>query len=83
MTVSCNDFLMPYGVFINRLPEQAKLPSLQLKVNSNYFLPVKYISNLVVIVNRFLSKACACEDKISALSHIIEGHGSTLEHYYK
>ena len=43
-----------------RLPVQAKLPSLQLKVNSNYFLPVKYISNLVVIVDRFLSKACVC-----------------------
>ena len=43
-----------------RLPVQAKLPSLQFKVNSNYFLPVKYISNLVVIVDRFLSKACVC-----------------------
>ena len=42
------------------LPVQAKLPSLQLKVNSNYFLPVKYISNLVVIVDLFLSKACVC-----------------------
>ena len=66
-----------------RLPVQAKLPSLQLKVNSNYFLPVKYISNLVVIVDRFLSKACVCKDKISALSHIIECHGSKLKHYYK
>ena len=66
-----------------RLPVQAKLPSLQLKVNSNYFLPVKYISNLVVIVDRFLSKAYVCKDKISALSHIIECHGSKLKHYYK
>ena len=41
-----------------RRPVQAKLPSLQLKVKANYFLPVKYISNLVVIVDRFLSKAC-------------------------
>ena len=66
-----------------RLPVQAKLPSLQLKVNSNYFLPVKYTSNLVVIVDRFLGKACVCTDKISALSHIIECHGSKLKHYYK
>ena len=65
------------------LPVQAKLPSLQLKVNSNYFLPVKYISNLVVIVDRFLSKAWACKDKIKALSHMIEGHWSKLKHYYK
>ena len=66
-----------------RLPVQAKPPSLQLKVNSNYFLPVKYISNLVVIVDRFLSKACVCKDKTSALSHIIECYGSKLKHYYK
>ena len=52
-----------------RLPVQAKLPSLQLKVNSNYFLPVKYISNLVVIVDRFLSKACVCKDKISVVQY--------------
>ena len=43
-----------------RLPVHAKLPPLQFKVNSNYFLPVKYISNLVVIVDRFPSKACVC-----------------------
>ena len=66
-----------------RFQVQAKLPSLQLKVNSNYFLSVKYISNLVVIVDRFLSKACVCKDKISALSHIIDGHGSKLKHYCK
>ena len=66
-----------------RLTVKAKIPSLQSKVNSNYFLPVKYISNLVVIVDRFLSKACVCRDKISALSHIIEGHESKLKHYYK
>ena len=48
-----------------RLPVQAKLPSLQFKVNSNYFLPVKYISNLVVIVDHFLSKTCVCKDRIS------------------
>ena len=71
------------SISTNRLPVQAKLPSLQLKVNSNYFLPVKYISNLVVIVDRFLSKACVCKDKISAFSYIIEGHRSKLKHYYK
>ena len=49
VTVSCNDFLMHYVFFLSistcRLPVQAKLPSLQLKVNSNYFLPVNTFSN--------------------------------------
>ena len=86
MTVSCNDFLMHYGVFINwHLSSSSTCLATVITIKSKFklLLPVKYISNLVVIADRFLSKACVCKDKISALSHILEGYGSKLKHYYK
>ena len=84
MTVSCKDFLMHYSfssISTCHLPVQAKQPSLQLKVNSNYVFTCKVYFKLNSNSLSFLSKACVCKDKISALSHIIECYGLKLKHY--